>query len=297
MAVGESPAVARYRLRLALRQAREAKGLTQSQVARSLEWSLSKVNRIEAGEVTVSSTDLQALLRLFDITDPQRVEELMATARTSRRRGWWDQTAYREHLTPAMIQSIQFEIEASEIRSFQPTLIPGPLQTPAYATTIMDLWSGDLSPVDRATRVEARTRRRDQILHRADPPTYLLILDESVLLREVGGPRVMLTQLYDLLALIRTDRVTLRVVPLADAAAYAMYGMFVIYTSGGEDAMLYRESELTDEAVYAADKIRRHRRMFEQIWEHSLTEEASVHLVEARAVTMRSAVDRLRSSG
>lgn len=62
--MGEFPAVAGRRLRLALRQAREAKQLTLTEVPELLDWSLPKVNGIESGEVTVSSTDLQALQHL-----------------------------------------------------------------------------------------------------------------------------------------------------------------------------------------------------------------------------------------
>jgi hypothetical protein len=147
---------------------------------------MSKVNRIESGEVTLSRTDLQALLELLEIAEPDRVEVLMQAARAARRRGWWDQPEFRAHISTAMIQNLQFEAEASAIRSFQPTLIPGSLQTRAYASAIVDLLSEEYSDVDRATRIDVRVRRRDQLISRPDPPNYLLVLDESVLLREVG---------------------------------------------------------------------------------------------------------------
>lgn len=296
MTVGESPAVARHRLRLALRRARLAKGLTQRQVAEALDWSLSKVNRMEAGEVTVSSTDLQALLRLFDVTDRDRVEQLIEEARAARRRGWWDQPEYREHLTSAMIQSVQFETEATAIRSFQPTVIPGVLQTRAYASAVVSIWGGELSEADRDSRLEVRARRREQLFSRPDPPEYLLVLDESVLLREVGGPRTMSEQLYDLLDLARAGRVNVRVVPLAHSALYAV-GLFVIYAKDDEDVALYRESNLADEVLYSAETIGRHRELFERIWDQASSVEGSSHMIEARAATLRSAADRLRPDG
>lgn len=149
--VGEQPAVARLRLRLALRRARNAKRLTQRQVASALEWSLAKVNRIEAGDVTVSTTDLHALLRLLEVTEPNRVDDLVVTARAARQRGWWDAPEYRAHLTPAMIEALQFEIEASAIRNFQPGLIPGFLQTHGYATAILADLGRDLAEPVRST--------------------------------------------------------------------------------------------------------------------------------------------------
>ena len=72
MATGDSPASARRRLRQALRRARDAAGLTQGEVSDSLHWSLSKVQRIESGDVTISVTDVSALLRLFDVHDSEQ---------------------------------------------------------------------------------------------------------------------------------------------------------------------------------------------------------------------------------
>ena len=86
MASGDSPAVARRRVRLAVREAREAKDFTQGQVAEAMEWSLSKVMRIETGEVTVSPNDLRPLLAHLGITDKARVDELVRDAKLSRSR-------------------------------------------------------------------------------------------------------------------------------------------------------------------------------------------------------------------
>jgi transcriptional regulator with XRE-family HTH domain len=298
MAVGESPAVARHRLRLALRRAREAHGLTQRQVAKALDWSMSKVNRIEGGEVTMSSTDLHALLQLYGIADRETIQQLVERARASRQRGWWDQPEFREHLTPAIVQALQFERDAKVIRSFQPTLIPGTLQTPAYAAAIMGLTLWTLSDAGRDSRRKARLRRREQLLGRSDPPELLLILDESVLLREVGGPQVMREQLLDLLKLIQADRVVIRISPLTHAAVYAAFGLFTIYTGDDDDvALLYRESYEVDAVEYSPEVIDLHRQFFEQIWEQSLSTEASNHMIEARAAALRLSIDRLRHSG
>jgi transcriptional regulator with XRE-family HTH domain len=80
-AQGESPAVARRRVRLALKRAREALGLSQTAVARKMDWSLSKVQRIEAGDNAVSGTDLRALLDLYQVTDEEEIEQLQEEAR------------------------------------------------------------------------------------------------------------------------------------------------------------------------------------------------------------------------
>src|SRR5690606_31054009 len=194
--VSESPLVARRRLRLALRRAREAKGLTQGQVAESLYWSLSKVNRIEAGEVTVSATDLKALLDLYNITDEAVVNELVADARVARRRRWWHDDIARDYLTPDMIKLLQYESEATMIRMYQPSLVPGLLQTPSYARSVIES-APTLSPEERAALLDIRLRRRQHVFDRPNPPFVLILLDESVLIREREGDLVMYEQMRE----------------------------------------------------------------------------------------------------
>ncbi|MEJ3749365.1 helix-turn-helix transcriptional regulator [Actinomycetes bacterium KLBMP 9797] len=298
MTAGESPAVARRRVRLALRAAREVKGFTQGHVAHELDWSLSKVNRIEKGEVTVSRTDLLAMLEMYGIDDQGVVDDLVRAARTSRQRGWWDEPRYRQFVTPAMVQLLQFESEATAIRHFHPTLVAGILQTRDYATYLMDFWAVELLDEIREARLEIRLRRREHVLDRPDPPDYFLILDESVLQREVGGAKVMAEQLHALVALMRAGKITVRVVPLAEAAPIAMLGPFTLLDIGDEEnAVLYRESHTFDEIVNARDTIDRHRHIFEQLWAASYTGEESERLIEARAATMLSSLDRRRPGG
>src|SRR3954449_10628508 len=105
MAAGDSPMIARRRIRLTVREAREAKGLTQSDVAEAMEWSLSKVIRIEGGEVSISPNDLRPLLGFLQIRDRGVVDGLIADAKAARvrqKRFWWQEERFKDHLTPAL---------------------------------------------------------------------------------------------------------------------------------------------------------------------------------------------------
>lgn len=298
MSLGDPPAVARRRVRLALRMARDANKLTQGQVAAALDWSLSKVNRIESGEVSVSGTDLRALLAFYGVTDRDRVERLIEDARISRRQRWWADPRYREHLTAATMQLLQFESDASAIRIFHLTMIPGVLQTPAYASFVLATYGADLSEEDIKVRFEVRMQRRRQVLDRADPPELFLIFDESVLFREVGGPAVMAEQLRELLQVAQSPNVIVRVVPMAAAAPIALLGPFSILDLGDDtDAVLYRETHLVDDVVHTPQKIKKHRDVFEQLWERALDEAASARLIEARAAAMLASLDRAGPAG
>jgi transcriptional regulator with XRE-family HTH domain len=91
---GKSPVVLQRRLRAELRKARQDAMLTQEQVAERMDWSLSKMIRIEAGSTGISTNDLKALFDLYRLDDPYLTGELLTLARTARERPWW--SVYRE---------------------------------------------------------------------------------------------------------------------------------------------------------------------------------------------------------
>jgi transcriptional regulator with XRE-family HTH domain len=296
MGSAESPAAARRRLRLALRRAREAKGLTQGHVAEALDWSLSKIQRIESGEVTVSRNDLLAALAYLDVTDQKRVEQLVQLAKTSRLKGWWDDARYREHLTPALLQLIQFEAEASAIRAFCPTLIPGLLQTRAYGHYILNYWKDELTAVDLDVRLDVRVRRREFVLDRPDPPDLFVVLDESVLHRMVGGPEVTAEQLNSLLEAMKSPKVVVRVFPFHSPAPLTMVSHFNILDLGDEEnAVVYRESLHTDYIEHSMLAIQLYRRRFEQAWENAISEEDSGNFIADIQASMAAPRERTRS--
>jgi transcriptional regulator with XRE-family HTH domain len=289
----DSPAAARRRLRFALRAAREAAELTQAEVAERLEWSVSKVNRIENGEVTISATDLRALMALLGVTDRETVERLTSWARTARSRGWWDEPEYRAHLTPAMRQLIQYEAEATAIRCYQPTIVPGALQTPEYAQEILNFWT-DIPNETRAVRHAVRAERRRRIFQGTERPVYLLLLDESVIHRQVGGPAVMAGQLRSLLAMIRNNDLIVRIVPMVHGAMIGQGGNFTIIDLIGEQesSVLYQELLHEDHIRDERETVNLYRSLFERMWEVALTPEASTAFIEGHAATMDPSIFR-----
>ncbi|MFC7242159.1 helix-turn-helix domain-containing protein [Catellatospora aurea] len=290
------PAVARRRLRLAIRALREEAGLTQGEVATALDWSLSKVQRIESGEVTVSGTDLRALLDTLGVADPAAIAELVQDARAARRRvaGWWDTPRYRSHLTPALMQLIQFESQATTIRVFAPAMVPGVLQTPRHADAVLGFWNGELGMItddQRVARLEVRLRRREHIFDRVDRPTFVLAIDESVLYR-TAGTEVAIEQFQHLMRHVTDGKIILRIVPFALAGLAVTLGSFSVLELGSEnDSVLYRESWATDEVLHDPVLVSDHRRIFEAIERRSYGAERSSRLLEARIAALRAEFD------
>ncbi|MEU8006470.1 helix-turn-helix transcriptional regulator [Catellatospora sp. NPDC049111] len=291
MVSGDSPAVARRRLRIALRARREAAELTQGDVAAALDWSLSKVQRIESGDVTISGTDLRALLELLAVADLSVVDRFVADAKAARRRGPWDEARYRANLTPAMIKLLEFEGQASAIRVYSPGLVPGLLQTRRHAEAVLAYWNrqrggNGITHEQRAVRLEVRLRRHEHIFNAGQPP-YLLILDESVLHREVGGPDVTVEQLQHLLRCVSDGKVTLRVVPFTAGVSATMIGGFTLLSLDTEDdVILYREIVNTDEIVQDDEIVAWHRDIFDTTLAQTCSEEKSIHLVKARVALL-----------
>src|SRR4051794_5059723 len=132
MAGEVSPTVARRRLRLALREAREKAKLTQQDVAEQMEWSLSKVIRIENGDVSISPNDLRPLLHYLHIRDKDLVAAHLADARIARQRQrqkWYQASELREHLTDPLRRMFEYEAEATRVRYYYVNFVPGSLQT------------------------------------------------------------------------------------------------------------------------------------------------------------------------
>ena len=234
-----SPVVQRRRLRTELRRARLDADLTQEQVAAAMDWSLSKLIRIENGTVGISTNDLKAILAHYKITDDGRTAEMLALSRGARERSWW--SAYRD-ASPRLIQLIEYESASFIIRNFQPMLIPGLLQTGEYAATMIR--NLDPQATDQVVNlaVEMRTKRQ-QLLQQPETPLMVFIVDEAAVRRLVGGQQAMRRQIQRVLDESDKPTVTIEIVPFSAGAHPGMQGPFMLFEfpDAADDDALYLE--------------------------------------------------------
>jgi len=285
--MADSPYVARRRVRLAIRHARDAKGKTQTDVAEAMEWSLSKVMRIESGEVTISQNDLRPLLSYLGVKDKTEVESLVASAKFSKQRTqWWETPQYRDLLTPAIVQLIPIELAAKEIRYFYPMVVPGRLQTAEYTRAVLDTFAGELTEETIEARVRMRELRRETFMDPGEHPEVFLVLDESVLYREVGGSDVLRRQLEHLLDLIGERRIAVRIIPFKEQSPIPMLATYEIVSLVDGTTVLYRESDTVDEILEDQEKIKRHREIFDRVWNGAYDEETSAGLIKDHATAL-----------
>jgi transcriptional regulator with XRE-family HTH domain len=271
-----NPAVQGRRLRTAIREARDKAGLTQDQVAKALDWSLSKVVRIEAGSVKLSITDLRALLDLYKITDQDRVAELESTAKAARRRAWW--AKYRGLAPEKYLEFVEFEQAASAALNFEPLWVPGLLQTRDYAHEIIRRL-GPESDAKAKGLLDFRMERQRRLFESSERPQLSFVLDESVVRRSIGDARVMSAQLSHLVELADRPYITLQVLPFAAELTFGMHTPFVIhqFRDPADPAVLYLEGALGDTIVADdKDEVDRYRRAFTKLQRLSLSEHESV---------------------
>ncbi|WP_328692905.1 helix-turn-helix domain-containing protein [Streptomyces phaeochromogenes] len=219
-----SPAIQRLQLRTELRRARNEIGLTQRQVAAAMEWSPSKLLRIEAGEVGISVHDLRPLLGLYQISDDSVVERLLGLARGSRKMPF---TEYRDIYGQQFLNFLAMESSAFVTRAFQPLTVPGLLQTEEYAAEMIKAYSSERFSAPQLQRLLEGRMLRQETLERDDGEAYF-ILDEAVLRRQVGGPRVMRMQLRRLAELAAHPRRQIMIFPFSSGTPAAQ-GPFTLF--------------------------------------------------------------------
>jgi transcriptional regulator with XRE-family HTH domain len=288
MTTPHGPTSGRLRLRTALRTAREATRLTQQQVADAMDWSLSKIIRIEKGTVSVSTNDVRALLQLYEVRDERQVADLVELARAARKKAWW--TAYKNEVPAHFGELIGLEAEASAHKYFQPIAVPGLLQTRAYARAVLsNIAPGQLTPEQIDTRVEIRMTRQREVLGQTNPPRLEIVLDEAVLRRVADGPEVMREQLLHLVEVGASPNVVIQVLPFV-AGVNTVEGAFMIlqFPDPGDNDVVYIESALTGHVLDRPDDIGPYRQAFERLQETSLKPDESLAMVAAVAAELRS---------
>ena len=220
-----SPTMRRRRLAAELRRLRHEAGLSIDDAVSQLGWPSSKLSRIENRQIGIKTTDLRKLLTLYKVNDQAQQQALLDMARRAGERGWWQ--AYGDVMPSEYSTYVGLEAEASEIRTYQPELVHGLLQTEAYARAVIRTFRPNDTAEEIDRRVEVRLARQ-QILTGSNPPRVRVVLNEGAVRRRVGGPGVMREQLHYLASERDRGNVIVQIMPFTAGEHPAMTGPFVI---------------------------------------------------------------------
>jgi transcriptional regulator with XRE-family HTH domain len=240
---GGNPVVQQRRLLSELRKLRAGAGLARKKVAEALDWSVSKLLRIETGAVGISKTDLTALLAHYGVTDTDQVNAMVQLSRSRKQAAWWDK--YKGQYPTQFITFLGYEMSAEIIRNFHSLVVPDLLQTREYAHEVSTACDG--SPERSDAHVDVLIQRQ-QLLDQQEPPNFFFIIDEGALRRAVGGSAVMRRQLGRLKELNRRPNITIQIVRY-DAGAVCVKGPFGVYELPGEEDDYMILLELADGKV------------------------------------------------
>lgn len=265
-----NPTVRRRRLGQELRRLRELKGMTAEEVAERLLVSQSKISRLENGRRSISQRDVRDLCGVYEVEDHRIVDSLMQMAKDSRQQGWWH--AFGD--IPYSVY-IGLETDAESLRVYEPQVIPGLLQTRAYAEALINGALPETSPTDIEKRVNVRARRQDRVNAPEQPLRLWAVIDESALMRAVGGKQVMREQLEHLIEQSQLPHVTVQVLPFDMGAHPGINGQYAIleFPDAADSSVVYIEGVTSDLYLEKANDVQRYSVMYEHLRAQSLNVE------------------------
>jgi hypothetical protein len=220
-----TPTALRIALGGHLRRLREASEITREAAGYTIRASGSKISRLELGRVAFKERDVVDLLALYGVTDTEERETLLTLARQANAPGWWRE--YGDVLPNWFETYLGLEQAASVIRSYEPQLVPGLLQTEDYARAIMLLRHLHVSHGEVERRVALRMARQ-AFLSQPGAPDLWVALDETALRRSLSNQKVQRAQLLHLIEMAQRPNITLQIVPLGAGGHAAAGGPFTI---------------------------------------------------------------------
>jgi transcriptional regulator with XRE-family HTH domain len=280
--------VPRRQLGRYLRQLREEAGITVKAAADALEWSTPRLWRIEKGAVPMRALDVRNMCQVYGASS-ELTEVLTALARETKARGWWH--SYADAVPDWFELFVGLEAAATSLRVYQPQLVPGLLQTKAYAAELFEVDHPGIDQHDRDSRVAVRLQRQGLLSRRLPPPPHLdLILNEAVLRRPLRDSDAMAAQLEHMLDVAEQPNVTLRVLTFAAGIHRAMVaGGFVILDFAGtagrdsEPSTVYCESLTGALYLDKPNEVAAYTEVWDGIADAALDEVRSRRLIKAIA--------------
>jgi hypothetical protein len=262
--------------------------LTVKAAAEALEWSETKIWRIETGQTSMRSLDVEQMCRVYgapvDTTDA-----LMALAKETKSQGWW--LSYSDVINEGFDVYIGLEEAAARLCWYESELVPGLFQTPDYARTLIRADNPGVDEQEIERRVQLRITRQSLVTRVTAPPVLDVVLNESILRRSVGGTEVMAEQLNRLVEVSELPNVSLKVMPFSTGLHPGiMSGPFVMLEfplngngQHSEPPTIYVEGFTGRLFLDKPHEITRYDAAFKQIWNTSLNETATKALITSAA--------------
>ncbi|MGW3568246.1 helix-turn-helix domain-containing protein [Streptomyces sp. NPDC000941] len=286
MPAGGRPTVRSRRLGAALKRYRQSAKLDQPQAAEVLGVHQTRVSRIESGHVTARIIEIRALLSAYDVDDPRVRIKLETLAKNANRRGWWLEHA--AHLRQDLLDHISLEDDATHIREWQPALIPGLLQVPAYAEAVITSNADFIDPDKVPKLVEVRGDRQARIDEKGGAANYTAIIWEPVIIHPIVKVEIHQEQLAHVLEVSKRQNVTLQVLPISAGVKATMPSAFSCFSFDAEPTVeaVTLDNLRGSSILEGTEDLTAYTLAFDQLRSAALAPEASAKLI--RGVLRRS---------
>ncbi|MEU6561680.1 helix-turn-helix domain-containing protein [Nocardia nova] len=288
----QSTTLPRRQLGRYLKDARLAVGLRLEDVAPLMQWSASKLSRIEAGRSpAVRVLDVEALCRIYEIDDPEVTAGLVGLAKQSIGKSWWQ--AFEDVISDNFNLYVGLESSARKLTIFRPDIVAGLFQTLEYSRALNHVYYQERTTERVELRAQLMRRRQAAIIRKTNPIQVDLVVQEAALRTIVGDPAIMAAQLHNLANL--PANASVRVLPFsAGFPVGSPTGPFVILDFGqdssGRDVsptVVYIESYAGDMYIERAADVARFREAFNTVQQAALDVTESKRLIRQMAREFR----------
>jgi transcriptional regulator with XRE-family HTH domain len=272
----------RRQLGLALRRLRVQAGKSQVAAADHVSKTRSRMAELEDGQTTLTAEELAKLCDFYEADDEQRriVLELGVLAKTRQKK-----RAHLDLLPGSFQRFADMEAGATEIRCYEPGIIPGLLQSPGYLRAEMTDTDGvwwEPSIAEMHERITFRTNRQTRTIDSTEPKVLRFVVTEAALCAAVGSPQVMSEQRRHILTLLESkDNLTVRVLRTETYGNPAKVGGLTVFEFGdhgppvGFASVVYGPSAFFDSESDIAALLR----AFGRVEEMALSVDESVRFI------------------
>ncbi|MBB5625259.1 hypothetical protein BJ981_000958 [Sphaerisporangium krabiense] len=183
------------------------------------------MSKLENASATIRPTEVATLLKVYGVSDREVLAALENLARDAGKKGWWQ--TYSGIVSPAYADYISLESDAERICEWSPLLVPGLLQTAAYARETITGITHFRTPDEIAALVEVRQARQSVLSRPGNALELWAIIHEAALHQRFAvRPMTMREQLRRLLDTAELPNVTVQIMPLNSTAHPGILGGF-----------------------------------------------------------------------
>ncbi|MGC9501812.1 helix-turn-helix domain-containing protein [Streptomyces sp. WG7] len=257
-----------YRRQLAarLKELQDDSGKTLAEVGAIIEVNQGSLSRIMNGDRGTTPVLVKALLDCYGVTDPGVREDVLDLVRAdqAQKQKWWRKYS-------AVINTTQYggylelEQSATTLRSYEPLLVPGLLQTPEYARQVITAMRVDLDAKQIQDLVDVRMKRQS-LLVRDDAPKLWAVIDEAAFRRIESKPAVLKKQLGHLLDVEPRTNITLQLLPFDAGFHPGLYGSFMLMSFPEPNPNVVWVENLTNSVYFeGSDDVGRYTEVFDHL--------------------------------